>query len=252
MIGRTFGLLTVKSVSERSTSKRLIYVCDCKCGTKDVEVSGDKLRSGWTKSCGCLVKKRASEIHKKINTYDITGPYGIGICSNSDTKFFFDLEDYEKIKDYCWMELKNGYIATSLNDGRFIYLHRLVMNATSGQIVDHVQHNLYDCRKEELRIGTQSNNMMNLSMRIDNTSGTTGVWLDKRNNNWVAEIKVNKEKINLGSFVNKNDAIKARRNAEEKYFKNWSYKNSTGLYNNENLEVTTKCPYCNYIPDCDE
>ena len=109
------------------------------------------------------------------------------------------------------------------------------MNATSGQVVDHVRHNLYDCRKEELRIGTQSNNMMNLSMRTDNTSGTTGVWLDKRNNNWVAEIKVNKEKINLGSFINKNDAIKARRNAEEKYFNNWSYKNSTGLYNNENL-----------------
>ena len=165
-----------------------------------------------------MQRETASIIHKKYNEYDLSGKFGIGITSNTNNKFYFDLEDYEKISRYCWLELSNGYIASKNKDQDFIYLHRLVMNATDEEIVDHKEHNLYDNRKDFLRIGTQSNNMMNASMRIDNTSNVTGVSLDRRSNNWVAEIWVNKNKINLGSFSDKNDAIEARREAEDKYF----------------------------------
>ena len=234
MIGRKFGLLTVRKLSDKSTSRRLIYVCDCDCGTQNVEVNGDKLRSGWTKSCGCLVKKRASEIHKKYNKYDMSGNYGIGFTSNTDREFYFDIEDYEKINQYCWLELQNGYIATSHNDGSFTYLHRLVMDVMDDNVVvDHIKHHLYDNRKSELRIGSQSTNMMNATIREDNTSGFTGVYWHSKNHNWVADIFKEGKKVCLGSFVSEDDAINARIEAENNYFGSWSYKNSNGKFNYE-------------------
>lgn len=217
-----------------------MYYCDCDCGKKNIEVTGERLRSGNTKSCGCLHREKASAAHKKYNEYDLTNKYGIGRTSNTDKEFYFDLEDYEKIKDYCWLELSSGYIAARDKSGNFVYLHRLVMNADNSVIVDHKRHNLLDNRKEFLRIGSQCRNMMNASMRKDNTSGFTGVSRDSRNGNWIAEIRCNKTKIFLGSFNSKQDAIKARKEAEEKYYKEWSYKNSNGKYNHEKEKVNEK------------
>ena len=48
-------------------------------------------------------------MHKKYNTYDLTGEYGIGYTSK-DEEFYFDLEDYDKIKDYCWRITMQGYV----------------------------------------------------------------------------------------------------------------------------------------------
>lgn len=228
MIGKTFGKLTVVRLSENTSGKRkrLMYYCDCECGNKNVEVVGEHLRSGHTQSCGCLRKETASITHKKYNIYDLSGEYGIGWTSNTNKEFYFDLEDYEKIKEYCWLELQNGYIYANTNKNEFIYLHRLVMNAKDNEVIDHKEHNLYDNRKVFLRNGTQCKNMMNVSMRKDNTSGVTGVWFHKNNNAWIAEIWCDCEKIHIGSYSKKEDAIIARKEAEEKYFGEWSYNNS--------------------------
>lgn len=229
MIGKRFGRLVVTAISPNTSGKRkrLMYLCDCDCGKKNVEIIGEKLRNGHTKSCGCLKRDIASTTHKKYNEYDLSGDFGIGKTSNTNKEFYFDKEDYDLIKDYCWFEMQNGYIASRVSGKGNIYLHRFVMKADSGDIVDHKKHNLMDCRKKYLRIGTQSNNMMNKTMRKDNTSGITGVSHDKTSNKWVAEIWLNKKKVRLGSFREKKDAISARKEAEEKYYKDWSYDNST-------------------------
>lgn len=237
MTGQRFGRLVVTGLSEHKMGKRkrALYYCDCDCGNKGIEVCGENLRAGRTNSCGCLQKERARNASRKYNSYDLSGEYGIGWTSNTDKEFYFDLEDYDKIKDYCWLELQNGYIASRSKGRVFTYLHRLIMNARDGDIVDHKEHNLCDNRKKYLRIGNQSLNMMNASMRKDNTSEITGVSFDRSTNNWISELYVNKKKIYLGSFANKNDAIEVRRKAEEQYFNDWSYKNSVGVYNNETL-----------------
>lgn len=236
MLGKRFGRLVVNGLSENVSGKRkrLMYYCSCDCGSVDVEVVGEKLRSGSTKSCGCLQKEKAHKTHKKYNVYDVSGEYGIGITINTNNMYLFDIEDYEIIKEYCWLELKNGYIASrDSKTNKYVYLHRIVMKASKNDVIDHKNHDKHDNRKRSLRIGTQSNNMMNTSMRIDNTSGITGVYQDKRNGRWISEIHYKNKKIFLGSFENKDDAIATRRKAEEYYFDEWSYKKSTGKYNNE-------------------
>ena len=63
-----------------------------------------------------------SEVKRKYNRYDLESQeYGIGWTSNTNEEFWFDKEDYDKIKNYCWNYHKNkhgGYIeANDLENG---------------------------------------------------------------------------------------------------------------------------------------
>lgn len=177
---------------------------------------------GHTKSCGCLSVEKFIERNKKYNIYDLTNEYGIGYTTNTNMPFYFDLEDYEKIKDYCWRENDKGYILTCIKDNH-IRMHKLFVN---NDFVDHINHNLKDNRKSNLRPVTNSQNQMNAKLRTNNTSGVTGVYWNSKNKKWVANIALNKKRIQLGSFENFEDAVKARKEAEEKYFGEYSYDNS--------------------------
>ena len=52
----------------------------------------------------------------------------------------------------------------------------------------------------------------------NNTSGCTGVAWIKENNRWWAYICINNSTINLGYFIDYNEAVKVRKEAEIKYF----------------------------------
>ena len=164
---------------------------------------------------------------KKYNTYDLTGEYGIGYTSKGE-EFYFDLEDYDKVKDYCWNKHKE-YIATR-NVSGYILFHRLVMGISDENIaVDHINHNKSDNRKNNLRFVTDSQNSMNRCISSHNTSGITGV--NKCNGKWTARIGVNTKRIFLGNYDNFFEAVKARKEAEEKYYKEYSYDNSINQHN---------------------
>lgn len=126
-----------------------------------------------------------------------------------------DIDDIDKVKDYKWGLNNNGYIR---NNKTRMYLHRFITNAPKGKVVDHINHDRLDNRKCNLRICTYQQNNMNLSLRNDNSSGYAGICWYKSRNKWVTKIIVNGKSIHLGYFENKEDAIKARKEAEEKYF----------------------------------
>ena len=58
--GQVFGRLTVTSFSHRDEQKNSHWVCQCKCG-KTLTVFGIALKSGHTRSCGCLQKEEVSK-----------------------------------------------------------------------------------------------------------------------------------------------------------------------------------------------
>ena len=64
---------------------------------------------------------------------------------------------------------------------------------------------------------------MNQRKPRNNTSGTTGVYWKKSIARWVSLIAINQNQIYLGVFKDKNDAIKARKKAEIKYFGEFLY-----------------------------
>lgn len=233
LTGERFGKLVVINEGEKYISpsgrKRLRWYCNCDCGSKNILVFGDNLKSGHTQSCGCL-KSEFGETFKKCNKYDLSGEYGIGYTSKGE-EFYFDLDDYDKIKNFCWFKQKNGYIVTDYK-GKRIYMHRHVMlsNINDDIDVDHIGHVLCDNRKQFLRVCDSSHNMRNSSMHKNNHSGVTGIWWFEDRNRWVAEIRIYNEKKILGYFMNFDEAVKARKQAEEKYFGEYSYDNSIQQY----------------------
>lgn len=227
LTGQKFGRLTVLYMTDTLKGEPSKCCCLCDCGEK-IEVLCAAIKSGQTKSCGCYQKEIASKYNSRTNHYDLSGEYGIGWDVNAN-EFYFDLEDYDLIKDYCWYVNNDGYVVC-VNSS--LLMHRLIMDCRfSNVIIDHIhgKESRNDNRKSNLREGNKVLNAENQGLRCDNTSGYTGVTWNKNRNKWYARITVNKEIIDLGSYVNKEDAIKARKIAEEKYFGEWSYDNSQAM-----------------------
>ena len=137
--------------------------------------------------------------------YEILDDYAvIWIRSNgSYLKCLIDKDDVELCKSIgIWSVTKAGYISNCKSG---IYLHRLVMNCPDGFEVDHINHNLLDNRKSQLRIATSSEQKMNTKRRIDNHSGQRGVYRDKARNRWAVRLQ-NSERRVIKRFDDYDDA----------------------------------------------
>lgn len=201
-----------------------LWKCLClRCG-RNAWANTDELKGGRRKSCReCGHQIKTARKHNI--QYDLSGEYGIGYTYNTNHPFYFDLEDYDLIKDLSWKENNNGYITASLNNSE-VSMHRIVMRVTdSKDIVDHIRHDRYDNRKSMLRITTCRNNTRNELLAINNKSGKTGVCWEEETGKWHAYIWVDKT-IHIGRFDKIEDAIDARIEAENKYFGEYSYENS--------------------------
>lgn len=204
---------------------RSAWECICDCG-KIKNVTTTCLKQGIVKSCGCLRPQKTSN-HGK-NKYENRGNFIIGY-DESDNEFIIDKEDFERIKLLYWSMDAQGYFNTYKNNKK-IKQHRYIMDCNSDElVVDHINHVKHDNRKCNLRISTRTENARNNKLSTRNTSSITGVRWHKRYNKWIANITVNKRLIHLGYFTKFEDAVSARKHAEEKYFKEYSYDNSIQL-----------------------
>jgi hypothetical protein len=227
LTGRTFGRLIVLSRDYSRKNKGTYWICQCNCENKTIRsILGSDLtkKNKPTKSCGCWGRECLKKSKRKQNIYDLTGEYGIGYTSKGE-EFYFDLEDYDKIKDYCWRLYRNDYIVATNRKviGGIIWMHRIVLNLPNNKMVDHINHRRWNNRKMNLRECNSSQNNMNRSLGCNNTSGVTGVSWDKKSGYWYARIGLNGKSINLGGFSDFNEAVKVRQNAEIKYFKDFRY-----------------------------
>jgi hypothetical protein len=130
----------------------------------------------------------------------------------------------EAVTKHKW-HLDNGYVC-SINKGVITLLHRMITNAKTGEVVDHVSHDILDNRNDNLRVCTQQQNSFNTSLKKNNSSGFPGVSFRKDRGKWRSFIMVNRKQIHLGSYLRIEDAIKSRKEAEERYFGDFAYKES--------------------------
>lgn len=131
------------------------------------------------------------------------------------SRALISIEDVELVSQYHWCE-SHGYVVCRDHN---IKLHKLIMNDLDNKyIIDHINRKRLDNRRENLRIATPQQNAMNKSIQPNNTSGVPGVSWRKDRNKWRAFITINRKQIALGNYENIDDAIAARKAAEEKYF----------------------------------
>lgn len=173
--------------------------------------------------------KRYGEIKEKtvrdINEYTIhdDGSFVEVFVRSRQSKivgsFYMDKEGLEEVLKNPWFIGGNGYVTSArMRTGETrIYLHRMLLNASEEDVVDHIDRNPLNNRRSNLRITTQSRNMMNSTISSDNTSGTKGISFDKKLEKWHAYISKDKKRIHLGYFYCLEDAIKARESAEKEH-----------------------------------
>lgn len=228
LTGKQFGRLTVicqtdDYIQPSNGKHHAMWLCECLCEEHNhIAVSAGNLKSKKINSCGCLRKERTTDFNKtkkKYNEYNLTGKYGVGLTSNTNKEFYFDIEDYDKIKDYCWYEhiKSNGYhMLVTFDKNKNTTINMANLLGFKGY--DHENRNPLDNRKENLRYATQHENTMNKGKQRNNISGITGIGWIKKIQKWRARITFNEKEIYLGVFDNKDEAIKARLCAEKEYF----------------------------------
>lgn len=199
------------------------WICKCECGNEK-SISSSKLLSGNIKSCGCLNKEKISIRSKKYNQYDLSNEFGIGYTYDG-RKFYFDLDDFEKIKEYRWYFNNNDYLtAYDSNSKQKILLHRLIIDAKDDEIVDHIFGDKFDNRRMKLRIVTKSQNQQNQKRSNNNKFGRTGIVYS---NSWGYTIQSCGKKESRYGFETFEDAVRAREEAEERLhgeFKSYEYR----------------------------
>lgn len=206
MVGKTYQQWTVIDVGFRFATHRMVKAV-CSCGTEKY-VNKRALTTKHSHSCGCYSRARTSEV---MSTHGMTEsrPYRIWAnmrtrCNNPNTEAFHNYggrgithQDSWESFDAFWADMGTTYV-----EG--LELDRIDVNGN---------YEVANCRWVD-----GSLQAYNQRKNSNNKSGKTGVSFNKLGDTWVASININKQKIHLGNFNDKDDAIEARKQAEIKYY----------------------------------
>lgn len=139
-----------------------------------------------------------------------------------------DDEDVALVTDLTLYLGMNGYVYYSTwENGRSVprTLHGLIMENPKGTHVDHINGDKRDNTRANLRVVSPQKNQVNRKRRnSNNTTGVRGVTFTpslSSSKPWRAQIMVNRRGIHLGLFSTRDEAIKARRAGELRYFGEW-------------------------------
>ena len=188
-----FGMLTVLRRTD-SIGRDTAWLCRCDCGN-EVAVRTCYLRKGTTHSCGCDFREDRLEGSKRL---DLTGQrFGKLTAVEPLGK----TGDAYKWRCRCDCGGECEVAVANLRNG-----HTQSCGCTGGTpnitLVD----------------GTCIELIRNNTIRSNNSSGVTGVVWQKRARRWRAEIGFKRKRYFLGLYDSFDDAVKARKNAEAKYF----------------------------------
>lgn len=138
-----------------------------------------------------------------------------------------DDDDYEKFKSFNWWLLsssksKHRYVATNMKVDetliRLALIHREIMNAKKGEIVDHINGNTLDNRKKNLRIVTRQQNTWNSTKHKTNKTGYKGIMHYKYKKGWFkVQVRQNNKVYYLGIYPDIEQAKKVYINFVKKH-----------------------------------
>lgn len=194
LTGQKFGrLLVLEPTNQRGKDGAVIWRCKCDCGNEVMAVNSQLLR-GYKKSCGCLKNP--------------------------------------PLKDY--VGRKFGKLTVISYAGKRNGLYRWQCRCECGKLTEVGQTSLQSGKtkscgclqvqmgKKNLQFaeGTSVKLLETVDKRLikSNTSGYNGVYYNKRCQKWTAQITFKGKTHYLGIYSDIRDAVKARKNAEERFY----------------------------------
>lgn len=134
-----------------------------------------------------------------------------------------DVEDYDwLVAEGKWTAFQCGgpdfYAGRKSKSLGLLMMSRRIMKTPSNLICDHIHGDTLDNRKEFLQNVTRGQNRRNKhNLQLNNKSGFEGVWYSTSQNKWLAYITNQGQRVHLGSFILKSDALQARLAAVAEY-----------------------------------
>ncbi len=220
LAGRTFGYLTALEPTGERHHRYVVWRCICKCG-KEVEIPSGMLLGGHTTSCGCL----NTEIFQHYNRYE----EGTDLRQSLEERIL----NPNSASGYMGVQPKRGKWAAYITYKKKVYCLGTYSNIEdavkararakeavmedAARIYEETDHLYGEAprrppRPEKIPF-VQPDPVSVPVRRGDNTSGYTGVTRSKWK--WVASISVKKYRYRLGAYDKLEDAVSARKLAEE-------------------------------------
>ena len=197
LTGQKFGMLTVIKIDEKNKSQKTKWICKCDCGNY-TSVATYNLKSGHTKSCGCLSKKQSAVNGlKSLEDLSKYPPFG----RLKAVKYHPNTKKWECIcecgnKVYASVDsLKRGYKKSC---GCLVTLDK----ANEKNIVD----------------GTNIGSIKNKTISSNNKTGVRGVHFCKSRQKYVATIGFKGKQYTLCVSKDFKECVRARKKAEEKIY----------------------------------
>jgi hypothetical protein len=159
---------------------------------------------------------------------DFVYAVSIQIPLTRDQYALIDDEDYEQLSQYKWTLDKNGYVVRKSGgrkNPKKVMLHRFIMNAPPGFDVDHIDHDLLNNCRANLRICTRSQNNANRLPLSGSTSQYKGVSWNSQRRYWSVYHTAYGQRRWLGSFDNEVEAAITYDNAAYAAFGEFAYLN---------------------------
>jgi len=157
-----------------------------------------------------MIKNRCSKVGNVVEVY-VTQRHGVKHV------VLLDLDDFERINKmedftvHVWFSKNTNSFYARYHDENYKTkkLHRLIMDTPEGLMTDHANHNTLDNRRCNLRNVSNRENGSNLKRKSEMSSQYVGVYWNKRDEKWQAQIKINGKKKSLGYFSTELQAYEA-------------------------------------------
>jgi hypothetical protein len=136
-----------------------------------------------------------------------------------------DDEDFDRLSQWKWHYSTSGY-AVRRNGHGSAYLHRAVIDAPRGMVVDHIDRNALNNVRANLRVCTPQQNAWNRRRQHSTALPFKGVSVEPTMPHvWRARICVNGEIKRLGAYDTPEAAARAYDAAARRYFGEFAYLN---------------------------
>ncbi len=147
----------------------------------------------------------------------------IKIGKYNQCSYLVDAEDYSKVSKHKWAlrSIKNSELKYAYNKHSKVWMHRMILNAPKGLLVDHINGNGLDNRKTNLRLCTHSQNMQNRKIHKNNKTGYKGVYWDNEKKRFMFQVRCGL-KIKREAFDTPEEAYMGYLHYSKLYFKEFA------------------------------